>query len=211
MVMNRTISIGCCLLLWLAVSLCAAQTIPAVNAVALDGSRVVLPNPGAQQVLILTLGFSHSSADGCESWNKRIAADYGADARVAYYQIPNLEGAPRIVIPMILHGMRRNVPAAAHAHFVPVYDHEAEWKTLVNFSGADDAYVRGGYGGRAGGLAGAWAVVGGGLRGVEEECGGVGEIQPTSPLPSPAFSIVRKSLLRRLRRRRQPFRKIDRG
>jgi hypothetical protein len=141
MVMNRTISIGCCLLLWFAVSSCAAQTIPAVNAVALDGSRVVLPNPGAQQVLILTLGFSHSSADGCESWNKRIAADYGADARVAYYQIPNLEGAPGIVIPMILHGMRRNVPAAAHAHFVPVYDHEAEWKKLVNFSGADDAYV----------------------------------------------------------------------
>ncbi len=140
--MKKTIAVGCCLaFLWFAGSLCAAQTIPGVNAEALDGSRVILPNPGAQQALILTLGFSHSSADACESWNKRISQDYGGEARVAYYQIPNLEGVPGIVKPLILHGMRRNVPTTAHAHFVPVYDHAAEWKKLVNFSGADDAYV----------------------------------------------------------------------
>jgi hypothetical protein len=42
---------------------------------------------------------------------------------------------------MILHGMRKDVPAFLHPHFVPIYDHEEDWKKLVNFSGADDAYI----------------------------------------------------------------------
>jgi hypothetical protein len=42
---------------------------------------------------------------------------------------------------MILHGMRKGVPAQELPHFVPLYSNESEWKKLVNFSAPDDAYL----------------------------------------------------------------------
>lgn len=118
-----------------------SQSIPPVKAKALDDSEVVLPKPGSQQFLILVIGFSHKSGENCTPWDKRLSADYRADSHVTYYQLPVLAGAPSMIRPMILHGMRKDVPTTMHPHFVPIYDHEDDWKKLVNFSGADDAYI----------------------------------------------------------------------
>jgi hypothetical protein len=119
----------------------SAQTIPLVKAKSLNDSEVNLPNPGSQQVLILILGFSHKSADVIESWGKHISIDFHDDIRVAYFQMPNLQGVPGLVKPMILQGMRKDVPSGEHTHFVPIYDNKPEWKKLVNFSAPDDAYL----------------------------------------------------------------------
>jgi hypothetical protein len=120
---------------------CQAQTIPPVKTKALDDSEVVLPKPGGRQLLILVLGFSHKSGQNCTPWDQRLAADYLSDPHVTYYQLPVLADAPSFVRPMILHGMHKNVPAVQHSHFVPIYDHETDWKKLVNFSAPDDPYI----------------------------------------------------------------------
>jgi hypothetical protein len=120
---------------------CHGQTIPPVKTKALDDSEVVLPKPGGQQLFVLVLGFSHKSGENCTPWDKRLAADYLSDPHVTYYQLPVLADAPSFVRPMILHGMHKNVPAVQHSHFVPIYDHEADWKKLVNFSSPDDPYI----------------------------------------------------------------------
>ena len=92
-------------------------------------------------MLVLVLGFSHKSGDNCAPWGKRLSAEFHSDARVEYYQIPVLAGAPSFVRPMILKGIRKGVPTSEQGRFVPVYDHEAEWKKLVNFSEPDDPYI----------------------------------------------------------------------
>ena len=119
----------------------SAQTIPPVKAKALDESEVILPKPGSQQLLILVLGFSHKSGDACSAWGKRLAADYTSDPHVTYYHLPELQSAPSLVRGMILHGMRKDVPPAIHSRFVPLFDHEADWKKTVNFSTPDDPYI----------------------------------------------------------------------
>jgi len=119
----------------------AGQTIPPVKAKALDNSEVVLPKPGSQQYLILTIGFSHKSGEPSSAWGKRLMADYSSNSKVVIYQFAELEAAPSIIRGMILHGMRKDVPLAQHSHFVPLYDHEEEWKKLVKFSASDDVYV----------------------------------------------------------------------
>jgi hypothetical protein len=118
-----------------------ATTIPPVKSKTLDDAEVILPKAGGQQPLVLLIGFSHKSAESCAPWDKRLVADFHADPRVSYYQIPVLQDAPSFVRPMILRGMRKDKPPADLAHTLPVYDHEADWKKLVGFSGADDAYV----------------------------------------------------------------------
>ena len=69
------------------------------------------------------------------------ATDFQSEAHVTYYQLPVLQGAPSFVRPMILRGMRKDLPAEQQAHFIPILDHEDEWKKLVNFSAPDDAYI----------------------------------------------------------------------
>lgn len=123
------------------VSFSHAQTIPPVKAKALDDSEITLPKPSTQQIQILILGFSKKSGDVCLPWGKRIGSELTEDPRVNYYQMPQLEGAPRMVRPMILHGMRKDLTSQQQAHFVPLYDHVDEWKKLANFSAPDDAYI----------------------------------------------------------------------
>ncbi len=118
-----------------------AQTIPPIKTKTLADAEIVLPKPGSTQVLILVLGFSHKSGDNCAPWDKQFFADYRSDPRVTYYQLPVLQGAPSFVRPMILRGMRKDIPAEQQAHFVPILDHEEEWKKLVNFSAPDDPYI----------------------------------------------------------------------
>jgi hypothetical protein len=118
-----------------------AQSIPAIKTKTLADTDIVLPKPGSTQILVLVVGFSHKSAENCGPWGKRLSADFRTDTHVAYYQLPVLQGAPSFVRPMILRGMRKDTPADQQTHFVPILDHEDEWKKLVNFSGPDDAYI----------------------------------------------------------------------
>jgi hypothetical protein len=129
------------LLLLFTATLASAQSVPIVKAKALDNTEVTLPNPGGQQILILVAGFSHKSGDICQAWGKKISADYRADTRINYFVLPVLQSAPSLVRPMILHGMRKDIPAAEFAHYIPIYSNESEWKKLVNFSAPDDAYL----------------------------------------------------------------------
>jgi hypothetical protein len=128
-------------LFFLGPTLCSAQSIPAVKAKALNDSEVALPNPSSGQVLILIVGFSHKSADVIESWAKHLAADYHDNPRVAYFAMPELQGVPGLVKPMILHGMRKDVSSAEYPHFVPIYDNKPAWEKLVSFAAPDDAYL----------------------------------------------------------------------
>ena len=121
--------------------LSSAQSIPAVKAKALDDTEVTLPDPAGKQTLILIVGFSKKSGEPSRVWTKKISADYNTDARIAYFVVPVLQGAPSLVRPMILHGMRKGVPARELPHFVPLYSNESDWKKVVNFSAPDDAYL----------------------------------------------------------------------
>jgi hypothetical protein len=118
-----------------------AQSIPPINAKALDDSHVVLPPPGGKQLLILVVGFSHKSSEACGVWSKQLAVEYATNPQAVYFQLAELQSAPSFVRGMILHGMHKDVAAAQQSHFVPLFDHEAEWKALVHFSAADDPYV----------------------------------------------------------------------
>jgi hypothetical protein len=129
------------LLLLISASLAPAQTIPPVDAKSLNDAEVILPTPGSHQVLILITGFSHKSGDLVKIWAKQISADYRNDTRVAYYQLPNLQGVPGFVKPMILKGMRKDTPPDEQSHFVPIYDNKDAWKKLVHYSAPDDAYL----------------------------------------------------------------------
>jgi hypothetical protein len=120
---------------------CLAQNIPATTAKALDGSAVVLPKLADKKPLVVIVGFSHKSSQDFKAWNQRALSPYLTDPRVDYYELADLEGVPSFVRAMILHGMRREVPKAQHAHFAPMTTGEAEWKKIVGYSASKDTYL----------------------------------------------------------------------
>ena len=63
------------------------------------------------------------------------------ESSIDYYELADFEGVPSFVMNFILHGMRRKISTDEHAHFVPLYSGEAEWKKLVAHSSPEDAYL----------------------------------------------------------------------
>jgi hypothetical protein len=117
------------------------QSFPRLQEENLNGQQVVLPDAAAGKVAVLIFGFTRSSQTSTSSWAKRVQADYGKTASIAWYQLPVLEEAPRLIRGMIVSGMKKGVVADIHANFVPVMHDEAELKKLVGYKEADDAYI----------------------------------------------------------------------
>ena len=55
--------------------------------------------------------------------------------------MPVLESVPKLIRGMVVRSIKSGVPEAEHAHFLPVFSHEAEWRTIARYSNVDDAYV----------------------------------------------------------------------
>lgn len=118
-----------------------AQQIPATQAPTLDGTTVSFPHEASGRPLLFVIGFSRKSSDQVEEWNKRLSPLYLKSTHVFYYQIADLTGAPSFTIKMILHGMRKQVPVEEQSRYVLIENNDDKWKSLVNYSDADDAYV----------------------------------------------------------------------
>ena len=118
-----------------------AQQIPATQAKTLDGTAVSFPDAATGKPLLFVIGFSHKGGEESREWNKRLAPLYLKDAHVLYYEAAVLAGVPSLVMKMILHGMRKDIPGDEQSRFVLLESNEQAWKTVVNYSAPDDAYV----------------------------------------------------------------------
>ena len=115
--------------------------IPTVSGAVLSGERVVLPEALRGKVGVLVVGFSQNSRAEVTAWGKRLAVDYRDSGGVIYYEMPVLASVPRLVRGWVLGKIKGSVPARAQGRFLPVLDHEGEWKTVAGYGVADDAYV----------------------------------------------------------------------
>ena len=85
---------------------------PLNEAMALDGSTLAFPRPQSQKPLLVVVGFSHKSSEDFQAVESAGAFAISDDPRIDYYELADLQGVPSFVRGMILHGMRREVPAA---------------------------------------------------------------------------------------------------
>ena len=115
--------------------------LPKLKGTTLNGREVTMPGDSKIAVYLLSFGFSRNSDKAMTAWDKRIAPVYSSEPRVAYYELPVLQGVPGFVKPMILHGMRRTIPKPEQSRFAPVYEGEAVLKNLVGFQEPEAAYL----------------------------------------------------------------------
>lgn len=117
-----------------------AGQMPAITGTTLAGNKMALPDAAHGHIAILCIGFSHASQHQIRPWVERINSLPHAKS-VQVYQVAELQDAPRFVHGMIVRGMKNDVPAAEHDHFLVIYEHEKELKNAVGFTASDDAYI----------------------------------------------------------------------
>jgi hypothetical protein len=125
----------------LACPLCSAQTlIPKLHGTSLAGTTVTLPDTSAHVPALLIVGFSKKSTDAATLWAKR-ARSAAPGSALTIYTLPVLVEVPHFLRGIVLHAMRREVPAGVQPQFVPILDHEMEWKQAAKFAKPDDVYI----------------------------------------------------------------------
>jgi hypothetical protein len=117
-----------------------------VSGDALAGERVEFPRDLHGPVSFLIVGFSQKSAGQATEWGKAIdGLEPCHGRRLTWFQLPVIAGDPGLVRPLILRSMRNGLSRDLQMHFVPVTDHEADWKAATGYRAADtekdDAYV----------------------------------------------------------------------
>jgi ATP synthase subunit 10 len=141
---TRSTSYRCALLgaaICIVVPFSRAQQIPTTQAKAIDGSSVGFPDAANGKPLLLVIGFSHQSSDPCRAWDKRLSPLYLNSSRILYYQAADLQGVPSLITKMILHGMRKEIPANEHSRFILLQANENEWKSVAKFSAPYEPYI----------------------------------------------------------------------
>jgi hypothetical protein len=119
----------------------AAAQIPAVSGTTLSGEKVSLPQDQRGGPAVLVLGFSQASREQAKAWGKRLAVDFREQPEVRFYEVPMLGGVPKFLRGLVVKKIAQDVSENGKHHFLPVYDHEPEWRALAGYAKADDAYV----------------------------------------------------------------------
>ena len=150
MVNRSRVSVRCLVATAVAVGCCAglrvrAQVpdthIPAAHGTTLTGTTVALPAALKGKVGVLVLGFSHASQGEVASWGRLLDANYGKSNDVAYFELPMIGGAPKMLRGMIVKKMGSAVPGAEKQHYIPLVEGEPAWRAAAHYDEPDDAYV----------------------------------------------------------------------
>ena len=124
----------CSIAFTLLVAAAHCQQVPALQGTALSGEKVNFPDALRGHASVLMVSFSQSARDNVTAWYRRIDTDFKSSPEVLYYEMPMLGGAPGFLRGAIIKKIKADVAAPAQPHFVPVLEHEDEWKAVSGWS-----------------------------------------------------------------------------
>lgn len=122
-------------------ALAAQEPFPHLTSENLNKKEISLPEAVHGKIALLAAGFSRNSGNSVGPWIKRFERDFGSDSRYTAYQAAVLEGVPRLIRGMVVGGIRKDIPADHAGRFLTVFHDEKQWRELVRFEQADDAYL----------------------------------------------------------------------
>ena len=112
--------------------------VPALRGTTFAGQPVVLPEAFKGQGGVLVIGFTQAAKTEASDWGHRLEQ---GDGPAVWYEMPVVAEVPKLLRGWVLKKIKESVSEKGQAHFLPVTDHEAEWKSAVGYGAADDAYV----------------------------------------------------------------------
>ena len=112
----------------------SAPRIPETHTTALSGKAVDLPGTLPGRATVLILGFGRHSAEATTAWEKPVRTQLAQPSTIGFYDMAMLAEVPSFVRPLILRSVRNRVPDVLKPNFLPLFDHESEWKQAAGYS-----------------------------------------------------------------------------
>ena len=115
--------------------------IPATRGTLLSGQAVSLPEALHGKVGVLVIGFSQASRGDVTNWGRKLGSDYFDSPAIAYYELAMVAEVPRFLRGIVTRKIKDQVSERGQMHFLPIGDHEDEWKAAAGYANTDDAYI----------------------------------------------------------------------
>ncbi len=112
----------------------SAPRIPTVHTTALDGHSVDLPGALPGRATVLILGFGRHSANATTAWEKPVRTQLAQTPAIGFYDMAMLAQIPSFARSFALRSIRKQVPDVLQPNFLPLFDHEDEWKRIAGYS-----------------------------------------------------------------------------
>ena len=118
-------------------------SIPAVQATTLDGHALALPPGLPTRATVLILGFGRHSQNATTAWEKPVRMQLAHPPAIGFYDMAMLAEVPSFARGFALHSIRKAVPDVLKPNFVPLIDHEDDWKRAAGYASdqSEAAYV----------------------------------------------------------------------
>ena len=121
--------------------LAEVDQLPKLKATTLGGTEVNLPGDTKVGAYVLALGFSHKCDKAVAAWDQRIFPVYSNEPRVAYYEVPVLQGLPGFVDQIVLQEIQRCLPAAGAFTICAGVRGRGRLKKIVGYQDPAAAYL----------------------------------------------------------------------
>ena len=128
-------------LIFLATAAAGQSAMPTIEGESFANQKIILPDAAKGKLAVLVFGFTKASKTPAVAWANKVQSEFGTRSGFEFYELPVLEDVPRFVRGMVISSIKKGVPESMRAHFMPILQHEAELKKLVNYQEPDDAYL----------------------------------------------------------------------
>ena len=119
-------------------SLGTGEPMPAVRGKNLNEKTVELPKDIAGKPAVLAFGFSKDAGVPVRSWAAIVQKEF---PNVPVFQIPVLEGVPRLFRGFAVSGIRNDTPTANREFLVLLYQDEKLWRDRLEVKDDKQAYL----------------------------------------------------------------------
>jgi hypothetical protein len=119
------------------------QRIPDLHGTTFADVDISLPGALRGGPGVLVLGFTQASKEQVAGWGRRLAPGGPAPVAGVAFEMPMLASVPRLLRGYVAGRIKSDLPRSIWPSFLPVTDHEADWKRLAGFADShpDDAYL----------------------------------------------------------------------
>jgi hypothetical protein len=111
------------------------DALPVIQGTTLNEKPLQLPQAAAGRSAVLAFGFSKDAGVPVREWVKRLGDS------AALYQVPVLEGVPRLFRGLTVGGIRKDTEPKLRDNVVLIYKDDAAWRARLQVSDDKTAYL----------------------------------------------------------------------
>lgn len=117
------------------------QPFPEITSKSLAGDIVSLPKIAEGKVTLICIAFVRSAQSMLESWVQPFEREFGKDSRFAFYEVPMINSAWKVLSWMVDSGMRSGIPVEKHGNVVTFYGDYTGYQEALGMVDTNLAYV----------------------------------------------------------------------